>query len=101
MDEKDDVVKGLLLLAVVGGTVAALFYTKRGREAIRRIEGAMDDFGGTLQHLRGTLEKAAKVAVEGMDVATEGLSALSQLSATLGNRQPQGPRPVQARQAER
>jgi hypothetical protein len=67
------------LMALVGGTIAALLYTNRGRQSLMRFEETLDDFGRSLQQLRGAVQKAALVAAEGIDVATEGMAVVSNL----------------------
>jgi hypothetical protein len=67
------------LMALVGGAVAALLYTDRGRRSLMRFEEALDDFGRSLQQLRGAVQKAGLVATQGIDVATESKAVVSGL----------------------
>ena len=84
MEERDNIWSSVALAALVGGVVAALLYTDRGRQSVLRLERALDDFGRTLQHLRVTIRKAGMVAAEGIEVANEGMDAVSQLISNMG-----------------
>ena len=67
------------MMALVGGAIAALLYTDRGRQSLMRFEETLDDFGRSLQQLRGAVQKAGLVAAQGIDVATEGMEVVSNL----------------------
>jgi hypothetical protein len=84
VEERNHVWTSVTLMALVGGVVAALLYTERGRQSLTRFEEALDEFGRSLQQLRGAVQKAGLVAVEGIDVATESMQAVSGL---LGKRE--------------
>jgi hypothetical protein len=75
------------VMALVGGAIAALLYTDRGRQSLMRFEETLDDFGRSLQQLRGAVQKAGHVAAEGIDVATEGMEVVSNLIGK-GERRP-------------
>jgi hypothetical protein len=67
------------MMALVGGAIAALLYTDRGRRSLMRFEESLDDFGRSLQQLRGAVQKAGLVAAQGIDVAAESMEAVSNL----------------------
>ncbi len=87
MQEQNNLWTSVTLIAVVGGVVAALLYTDRGRQSLERIEGALDEFGRSLHQLRGTIQKAGAVAAQGIDVASESVQVVSQLIAKGSGRQ--------------
>ena len=76
--EERNVWSGVALMALVGGAIA-LLCTERGRQSLRNVETALDDFGDSLQQLRGAVQKAALVATQGLEVAHEGRDAVSHL----------------------
>jgi hypothetical protein len=75
------------MMALVGGAIAALLYTDRGRQSLMRFEETLDDFGRSLQQLRGAVQKAGHIAAEGIGVATEGMEVVSNLIGR-GERRP-------------
>ena len=79
MQEQNNLWTSVTLMALVGGVITALLYTDRGRQSLRRMENALDDFGRSLQQLRGTIQKAGVVATQGIDVASESVQVVSQL----------------------
>jgi len=84
--ERDNLWTSVAVMAIVGGVLTALLYTKRGRQSLVRMEGALDDFSRSLEQLRGTVQKAGLVAVQGMDVASEGIEAVSGLMGKVEQR---------------
>ena len=83
MEERDNIWSSVALAALVGGVIAALLYTDRGRQSVMRLERTLDDFSRTLQHLRVTIRKAGIVAAEGIEVASEGMETVSQLISNI------------------
>jgi len=72
--------------ALVGATVAYLFFTERGRWMRERMEPAVDDLMTEFQKFRRTLEKVG-------DMANDGLRAFNEFQAARGQSSfPQGPR---------
>ena len=87
MNDDRNVWTSVTVMALVGGAIAALLYTHRGRQSLMRFEETLDDFGRSLQQLRGAVQKAGHVAAEGIDVATEGMEVVSNLIGK-GERRP-------------
>ena len=71
MTEKSQACVVSCIGAVVGATVAYMFFTSRGREMRRNLEPALEDFARELNHFRGTVAKAAGVAGEGWKLLNE------------------------------
>jgi hypothetical protein len=84
--ERDNLWTSVAVMALIGGVMTALLYTKRGRQSLARVEEALDDFSRSLQQLRGTVQKAESVAVQGIDVASEGIHAVSSLMGKVEQR---------------
>jgi gas vesicle protein len=59
--------------AVIGGVVAYLFFTERGRNVRRQIEPALDDLSRELMSFRTTVQKASGVASEGWKLVNDAL----------------------------
>jgi hypothetical protein len=78
---------GVALVVLAAGVVTAFLYTDRGRQALMRIDQALDDFGHSLEQLRRAIQKASLVATQGIDVAAEGVQAVSGLIGR-GDRRP-------------
>jgi hypothetical protein len=76
--EERNVWTSVALMALVGGALA-LLCTERGRQSLRKVEMALDDFGDSLQEIRGAVQKAGLVATQGLEVAHEGKDAVSHL----------------------
>ena len=57
--------------AVIGGIAGYLFFTERGRSALRQIEMALEDFSRELLSFRNTVQKAAGVANEGWNLLND------------------------------
>jgi hypothetical protein len=79
VEDRQNLWTSVALLALVGGAIAALLYTERGRQTLRKFEASIDDFEHSLQQLRGAVQKASHVAAQGFDVATEGMQVVSSL----------------------
>ena len=73
MTEKSQACVVSCIGAVVGATVAYMFFTNRGREMRRSFEPALEDFARELNHFRGTVAKAAGVAGEGWKLLNEAI----------------------------
>jgi hypothetical protein len=58
--------------ALLGGVAGYLLFTDQGRLLRRRIEPAIEDFGGELKSLRATLQKAATTVSEGWRLVSSG-----------------------------
>ena len=69
---------GVTLVALVSGVVA-LLYTDRGRQSLKRMEDAMNDFSRSLHQVRDTIQKASQVAAQGIEVATESMDVVAGL----------------------
>ena len=59
--------------AVIGGVVAYLFFSDRGRSVRRQIEPALEDFSRELISFRKTVQKATGAASEGWKLLNEAL----------------------------
>ena len=58
--------------ALVGGAVAYLFFTGRGRSFRYRVDRTLDDLSNEVSRFRGTIAKAANMANEGRNLYSEG-----------------------------
>jgi hypothetical protein len=76
--EERNIWTSVALMAIVGGAIA-LLCTERGRQSLRKVEMALDDFGDSIQQIRDAVQKAGLVATQGLEVAQEGRNAVSHL----------------------
>lgn len=84
MTERNAICAGATIGAFVGGAVAYLFFTDRGRFMRDRMEPAVDDLMGEFQKFRRTLEKVG-------DMANDGLRAFNEFQEARRQSFPAGP----------
>jgi hypothetical protein len=65
--------------ALVGGAVAYLFFTGRGRSFRYRVDRTLDDLSNDVSRFRGTIAKAANMANEGRNLYSEGRNLFSRV----------------------
>ena len=85
MRERNAVVTGAAVGALIGGAAAYLFFTEPGRHMRDRMEPAVDDLMREFQKFRRTLEKVGDMANDGVRAFQEFQQARTQ-SQFPGNR---------------
>lgn len=86
MTERNAVCAGATIGAFVGGAVAYLFFTARGRTVRDRMEPAVDDLMREFHKFRRTLEKVGGMANDGLRAFNEFQQARSDTPFPTGTR---------------
>jgi gas vesicle protein len=84
--ERNAIYAGATVGAMVGGAVAYLFFTDRGRTMRDRMEPAVDDLMAEFQKFRRTLEKVGDMANDGLRAFNEFQQARAQTQFPSGSR---------------